>query len=190
MMVADVYDFDKTIFNGESGTYFYLFELRRHPRFLLNIPGHILTLIKFGLGIISTEKFKEAFYSPLTSVDVDEETKLFWEKYAYKINPYFVNRDKSIKTIVCSASPVFQIKPICDTLGVDLIVATEFDPKSGKAIGLNCKDEEKIRRMEKYLSEYTIRDVYTDNLKSDGPLLTLATRNKFHVIKGKVSKIN
>ncbi|MBR0349282.1 MAG: haloacid dehalogenase-like hydrolase [Clostridia bacterium] len=188
-MIADLYDFDKTIFNGESGTYFYLFELRRHPRFLLNIPWHIVTLIGFLLGIIPTEKFKEAFYGPLKTVDVEEETKLFWEKYAYKINPYFINRDKSVKTIVCSASPVFQIKPICDKLGVDLIVATEFDPKTGKAIGLNCKDGEKIVRMKKDAAEYTIRDVYTDNLKSDGPLLTLATRNKFHVVKGKVNKI-
>ncbi|MBR6531185.1 MAG: haloacid dehalogenase-like hydrolase [Clostridia bacterium] len=189
-MIADVYDFDKTIFNGESGTYFYLFELRRHPRFLLNIPGHIVTLIKFGLGIISTEKFKEAFYAPLKSVDCEEETKLFWQQHAHMINPYFLNRDRSVKTIVCSASPVFQIKPICDKLGVDLIVATEFDPKTGKAIGRNCKDEEKIERMKKYAPDYTIRDVYTDNLKSDGPLLTLATRNKYHVVKGKVTKIN
>ncbi|MEE0982028.1 MAG: HAD family hydrolase, partial [Acutalibacteraceae bacterium] len=88
-MIADLYDFDKTIFNGESGTYFYLFELRRHPRFLLNIPWHIVTLIGFLLGIIPTEKFKEAFYGPLKTVDVEEETKLFWEKYVNKINPYF-----------------------------------------------------------------------------------------------------
>lgn len=189
-MIADVYDFDKTIFNGESGTYFYLFELRRHPRFLLNIPRHIVTLIGFALGKIPTEKFKEAFYSPLTTVDVEEETKLFWEKYEYKINPYFINRDKSVRTIVCSASPVFQIKPICDKLGVDLIVATEFDPKTGTAIGPNCKDDEKIVRMKKQAAEYTIRDVYTDNLKSDGPLLTLATRDKYHVVKGKLNKIN
>lgn len=189
-MIADLYDFDKTIFNGESGTYFYLFELRRHPRFLLNIPRHMVTLIRFALGKISTEKFKEAFYSPLTTVDVEEETKLFWEKYAHRINPYFINRDKSVRTIVCSASPVFQIKPICDKLGVDLIVATEFDPKTGKAIGLNCKDGEKIVRMKKQAAGYTIRDVYTDNLKSDGPLLTLATRDKYHVVKGKLNKIN
>lgn len=189
-MIADLYDFDKTIFNGESGTYFYLFELRRHPRFLLNLPGHIITLIKFSLGKISTEKFKETFYGPLKSVDCEKETKLFWEKYEHKINPYFLNRDKSVKTIVCSASPVFQIKPICDKLGVDLIVATEFDPKTGKAIGLNCKDGEKIERMKKDAAGYTIRDVYTDNLKSDGPLLTLATRDKYHVVKGKTTKIN
>lgn len=189
-MIADLYDFDKTIFNGESGTYFYLFELRRHPRFLLYFPWHIIMLIGFLLGIIPTEKFKEAFYSPLKTVDCEKETKLFWEKYAYKINPYFLNRDKSVKTIVCSASPVFQIKPICDTLGVDMIVATEFDVKTGKAIGLNCKDGEKIERMKKQAPDYIIRDVYTDNLKSDGPLLTLATRNQYHVVKGKVTKIN
>lgn len=189
-MLADVYDFDKTIFNGESGTYFYLFELRRHPRFLLYFPWHLINLIGFLVGIVPTEKFKEVFYSPLKSVDVEKETTLFWQKYAHRINPYFVNRDSSVKTIVCSASPVFQIKPICDKLGVDLIVATEFDPKTGKAIGKNCKDDEKIERMKKQAAEYTIRDVYTDNLKSDGPLLTLATRNKYHVVKGKVTKIN
>lgn len=189
-MIADLYDFDKTIFNGESGTYFYFFEVRRHPKILRYLPSQIMTVIKLGLGKVTMEEFKEAFYAPLTLVDYKKETELFWKKYAYKINPYFINRDKSVKTIVCSASPVFQIKPICDTLGVDLIVATEIDPKTGKSIGLNCKDGEKVERMKKYADEYTIRDVYTDNLKSDGPLLTLATGNKYHVVKGKVNKIN
>ena len=81
-------------------------------------------------------------------------------------------------------------KGICERIGIKHYLATEFDPKTGKAIGLNCKDGEKIVRMKKDAAEYTIRDVYTDNLKSDGPLLTLATRNKFHVVKGKVNKIN
>ncbi len=190
MLIADVYDFDKTVFNGESGTYFYLFCVKRHPEFLRYIPKQILTLIKWQSKRITTEKFKEVFYSPLTEIDCESEINLFWQEHADKINPWFRDRDKSVKTIICSASPVFQIKPICDALGVDLIVATEFDTKKGKAIGLNCKDEEKVKRMKIDASEYTIRDVYTDNLKSDGPLLTLATRYKFHVVKGKVNKIN
>ena len=44
--------------------------------------------------------------------------------------------------------------------------------------------------MKKQAADYVIRDVYTDNLKSDGPLLTLATRNQYHVVKGEVIKIN
>ncbi len=189
-MLADVYDFDKTVFNGESGTYLYLFCIKRHPQFLRYVPKQILTLIKWQLKKITTEEFKEVFYAPLTTVDYEKETELFWQKYAYKINPWFKERDKSVKTIICSASPVFQIKPICDALGVDLIVATQIDLKTGKAVGLNCKDGEKIVRMKAQAAEYTVRDVYTDNLKSDGPLLTLATRNKYHVVKGKLNKIN
>ncbi len=189
-MIADVYDFDKTIFNGESGTYFYFFCIRRHPQFIRYLPKQIATLIKWQLKKITTEEFKEVFYSPLTKIDCETEIKLFWQKYAYKINPWFHERDKSVKTIICSASPVFQIKPICDTLGVDLIVATEIDTKTGKAIGLNCKDDEKVKRMNRDAPDYTVRDVYTDNLKSDGPLLSLATRNKYHIVKGKVNKIN
>ncbi len=189
-MIADVYDFDKTIYNGESGTAFYFFCIRRHPQFIRYLPKQVLTLIKWQLKKISTEEFKEIFYAPLREIEWEEETELFWQKYARKINPWFKDRDKSVKTIICSASPVFQIKPICDTLGVDLIVATEIDLKTGKAVGLNCKDEEKVVRMKRDAAEYTVRDVYTDNLKSDGPLLTLATRNKYHVVKGKVNKIN
>ncbi len=185
-MLADLYDFDKTVFNGESGSEFWLFCLKRHPSIIRFIPKQAFGL--FGHYVfhkISKKRSKELFYSYLKAIDAEKEAELFWQKKAVKMNDWFKPLEHDVKTVVCSASPVFQIKPICDKLGVDLLVATKMNPLTGLIDGENCKNTEKVRRLEKEAADYEFRDVYTDNLTSDRPILELAARNKFHIQNGK-----
>lgn len=189
-MIADLYDFDKTVFNGESGSEFWLFCLKRHPSIIRFLPKQAVGL--FGHYVfhkISKKHSKELFYSYLKAIDAEKEAELFWQEKAVKMNEWFRPREHDVKTVVCSASPVFQIKPICDKLGVDLLVATRMNPSTGLIKGKNCKNREKVRRLEEEADGYEFRDVYTDNLISDGPILELATRNKFHIQNGKRSRI-
>ena len=44
-MIADLYDFDKTVFNGESGSEFWLFCLKRHPRIIKYLPKQLKGLL-------------------------------------------------------------------------------------------------------------------------------------------------
>lgn len=189
-MIADLYDFDKTVFNGESGSEFWLFCLKRHPSIIRFLPKQAVGL--FGYYVfrkISKKHSKELFYSYLKAIDAEKEAELFWQENAVKMNEWFRPREHDVKTVVCSASPVFQIKPICDKLGVDLLVATRMNPSTGLIKGKNCKNTEKVRRLEEEAADYEFRDVYTDNLISDGPILELAMRNKFHIQNGKRSRI-
>lgn len=189
-MKADLYDFDKTIFNGESGSEFYLFCLVRNPKIIRYFPRQIKYAFRhFVTHTATLGEMKEAFYACLEAIDADKQAELFWQKNYHRINKWFLSRDKSVATIVCSASPLFQIKPVCDRLGVDLIIATDIDKSSGKLNGENCKGEEKIKRIKKAADEYTIRDAYTDNPVSDAPLLSLATRDKYLVTNGKIKKL-
>ena len=121
--------------------------------------------------------------------DAEKEAELFWQEKADRMNDWFNPREHDVKTVVCSASPVFQIKPICDRLGVDLLIATRMNPSTGLIEGENCKSTEKVSRLKKEAADYEFRDVYTDNLVSDGPILELATRKKIHVQGGKRSEI-
>lgn len=189
-MLADLYDFDKTVFNGESGSEFYLYCLMRNLKMWKFLPSQLRYIFRYAvLRKITMEQCKEKLYSSISVIDGEKAAKLFWEKNESRINNWFKPKEHDVKTIVCSASPVFQIKPICDKLGVDLLISTDIDVKTGKLSGMNCKGEEKKRRIASEASDYTIRDVYTDNLKSDAPLLSLATRYKYHVSKGKITRI-
>lgn len=189
-MIADLYDFDKTVFRGESGSEFWFFCLKKHPSIIRYLPKQFAGF--FGHYVfhnISKKKSKELFYSYLRSIDAEKEAELFWQKNSKKINNWFDPKSHDVATIICSASPFFQIRPICEKLGVNLLIATEMDPKTGKISGENCKGEEKVHRIKLAAPEFKIRDSYTDNLVSDKPLLDMATRDKYHVKKGVASKI-
>ncbi len=189
-MLADLYDFDKTVFRGESGSEFWLFCLKRHPSIIRYLPKQAVGFLgHYVLHIVGKKRSKELFYSYLKSIDAHREAELFWHKNADRINGWFKPKEHDVKTVVCSASPVFQIKPICDRLGVDLLIATKMDIKTGLIEGENCKGEEKVSRIKAEASDFEFRDVYTDNLVSDKPILDLSTRYKYHVEDGRLSEI-
>ena len=148
-MLADLYDFDKTVFDGESGE-FWLFCLKRHPSIIRFLPKQAAGL--FGHYVfrkISKKHSKELFYSYLKAIDAEKEAELFWQEKADRMNDWFNPREHDVKTVVCSASPVFQIKPICDRLGVDLLIATRMNTSTGLIEGENCKSTEKVSRLKK-----------------------------------------
>lgn len=183
-MVADLYDFDKTIFDGESGTAFWLFCLKRHPKIIKHLPAQLKGL--FGHYVfhkINKERSKELFYSYLPDINAENEAEIFWQKNSSKIFDWFP-LEKDVPIVVCSASPVFQIKPICDRLGVDTVIATRMNPKTGKITGPNCKGEEKVRRIKNELPDYDFRNAFSDNISSDAPMLALATGKKYQIKHG------
>ena len=189
-MLADLYDFDKTVFNGESGSEFWHFCLKRHPLIIRFLPKQAVGFFgRYVFHIMSQERSKELFYSYLKAIDAKKEAELFWQENAVKMNGWFKPIEHDVQTVVCSASPVFQIKPICDRLGVNLLVATKMDPATGLIDGKNCKGEEKVCRLKREATDYEFRDTYTDNLVSDKPILDLATRDKYHVENGSLTKI-
>lgn len=189
-MYADLYDFDKTVFNGESGTEFFLFCLKKQPHIAKFLPRQIFWAFRYYvLHNVTMEKFKENLYCCVKELDAKKMIELFWQENGNRINDWFINRDKSVPCIVCSASPYWQISPICEKLGVDIIIGTDLNPETAVITGKNCKGDEKLKFIEKYAPDYEIRDAYTDNIDGDAPLLSLATRNRYKVTKGKITKI-
>ena len=57
------YDFDKTIYDGDSSVDFYKFCLKKNKKVLLMLPIQIYGLILYILGIIEKTKFKEYVFS-------------------------------------------------------------------------------------------------------------------------------
>ena len=72
----NVYDFDETIYHGDSTRDFYLFCLKNYPKISKYLPMQGWYAIKFGLKIMPKTQFKEKFYSFLKGIpDVDAAVK-------------------------------------------------------------------------------------------------------------------
>ena len=84
--MINVYDFDKTIYDGDSSVDFYLFCLRKKPSIILLLPIMLFTYILYILGLKDKKCLKECFFSFLRKIDnIDEYIEEFWKKNTKKI---------------------------------------------------------------------------------------------------------
>ena len=186
-MIIDVFDFDGTIYDGDSTRDFLLYCLRCHPSLILMLPRLIASSILLALGRRDLAEFKGDIFSYIARrYSLSEEAERFWkeEKTQRKIGEWFRNREKTRPVVIASASPDFELKWAATLLQADLLICTECD-ESGRVKGRNCKSSEKIERIREKLGEFQVNEMYTDNAKADGPLLALA-RYGFIVTHGKV----
>lgn len=177
-MKVNLYDFDNTIYRGDSSTDFFFYALARKPIILSTVPKIIIRAIKYKLGIINKTKFKEANFAFLKYIDVDEYVESFWESHTQYIKNFYIGTDHS-QDIIISASPEFLLSPICDVLKVKGLIASKVDKHTGIFDGLNCHDEEKVKRLKKEYKNIKVTNAYSDS-KSDIPMLKLA-ENSFYI---------
>ena len=80
------YDFDGTIYDGDSSVDFYLFCLKKNKKILLQLPIQIYGVILYILGIIEKTQFKEYVFSFVKRIDnIDSYVKEFWDHNSKKI---------------------------------------------------------------------------------------------------------
>ena len=175
-MEANVYDFDKTIFNGDSTKKFYLHLLRNQPQIIIYLPKQFFYFIPFALKILSKTKFKEKFYSCFKLVNkIDREVERFWIKNIDGIKGWYYENQKE-EDVIISASPEFLLNPICERLGIKYLIASKVDKNTGKHDGLNCYGEEKVKRINKEIPNICINEFYSDSF-SDEPLAKIAKKS-------------
>ena len=188
-MIVDLYDFDKTLYPKDSTTDYWLFCLKKNPGLIKYLPKQIMSAVRFFAGKIELTEFKQEFFSFLPKIDADALAQEYWQKNGGRIFEWFKPAENDAVTVVGSASPEFEIRPILEKLGVDYIIATQVDTKTGKFLSKNCKGEEKVRRIKEQLGDCEFRNAYTDNIKSDEPMLSLA-KNRFMVKNGNAIQLN
>ena len=172
----NVYDFDKTIYDGDSTLDFYLFSLKKNPMLIRFLPVQIIGFIKYMFGLCPKLHFKEKFYSFLNGInDVDAMVDSFWNNKQSKIKAWYLE-GKNESDVVISASPEFLLIPICRRIGIKHLIASEVNKKTGVCEGENCYGEQKVLRFKKYFAdgrEGEINKFYSDSL-SDAPISLLA----------------
>ncbi|MBS7262441.1 MAG: HAD-IB family phosphatase [Eubacteriales bacterium] len=177
----NVYDFDKTILRGDSTTLFLAFLVRRQPSLLRFSPRCLAAWFRYLTGGVNKTAAKQRLFSIFSAVrDMDGAVRDFWEKGKNRVTQRYLLERKDTDVVV-SASPRFLIEPICTLLGVQTLIASEVDKKTGVFDGLNCYGEEKVRRFRDVFPDAEVERFYSDSL-SDAPMAALA-REAF-LVKG------
>lgn len=183
----NIYDFDNTIYAGDSSVDFIKYSLCHHP--FLTFIGIIKALKecfkylfkKSNLGQIKSELF--SFVKHIQ--DLDTYMQKYITKHKHNIKQFYWNNKKDSDVII-SASFDFIIKPFCEYIGVKNVIATKYDVKDGKIIGENCKGKEKVKRFRELYQDKEVMNAYSDSL-SDIPMFKLA-QNAYLVSKNEITK--
>ena len=171
----NVYDFDNTILRGDSTARFCAFCLRRYPAVWADLPGQAVNGLLFGLRIRKKQVFKQRLLSFLKRIpDVDAAVAGFWELNFSRIKAFY-RETRRPDDVVISASPEFLIRPACEKLGIQSVMGSPVDKRTGAFSGPNCHGEEKVRRFREVYPEAQIDDFYSDS-HSDDPLARIARR--------------
>ncbi|MDD3341510.1 MAG: HAD-IB family phosphatase [Bacilli bacterium] len=186
----DVYDFDGTIYKGDSSIDFMFFALGKNKKIWTLFFKYVWFTVLYMLHRISSSTYKQIFFSFLTKLEnVDDLVAEFWKKKQNKIASFFLKEvEKGNSIYVISASPTFLLKPFLSSFSNVSLIATVMDKKTGEIKGENCKGKEKIRRLNKEVGNASIHSFYTDSLH-DLPLVKLA-EHSFLVTNGVVEPFN
>lgn len=172
----NVFDFDKTIYDGDSTTHFCIFIAKRHPKVILSFICALPTVFRYKFGKISKTEMKERLYKAFSCVsDMNGEVERFWEKHFKRIEKWYLEIKKP-DDVVISASPEFLLQIPIEKLGIGTLIGSRVDMKSGKYEGLNCYGEEKVKRFAEHFGEgyLSLSDNFYSDSYSDSPMARIS----------------
>lgn len=179
----NVYDFDNTVYAGESIVDFYIFLLKKNPRLLLLLPKILTMLVRYKMCRISSEELIETAQKYAAQlIDYARDKALvseFWNKNRHKIKNFYLENKKP-DDVILSANYDFLIEELCRSLGVRHVIASKADLNAGKIEKL-CFGEMKPKMFRECFPDGKIDCFYTDSM-NDRPMFELA--DKVYIVKG------
>ncbi|MDD2519294.1 MAG: haloacid dehalogenase-like hydrolase [Bacilli bacterium] len=180
-MTVNLYDFDGTIYDGDSTLDFYFYCLRKQKALIRYLPIQLFYTGLYFIKVINKKKWKEKFFIFLKGIDnIEIMVNSFWDLNYHKIKNWYLNKNRS-NDIIISASPEFLLKEITLKIEVKGLIATIVDLKTGKFLSENCYGEEKVKRLLTDIPNVVVEEAYTDTY-SDEPIIKLA--QKGYLVKG------
>ena len=171
-----VFDFDNTIYDGESSLDFFIFCLKRKKSLVTHLPSVIFNLIRYKTGRVGIEaiypfcsKMMKVFFE--NSADARTLLKLFWDENSSKLRSNMLALI-SANDVIISASPRFLLEGIKDRLKAQTLICTETD--RDRVIFL-CYGKNKVNAFDKQLCGAHIDEFYTDSM-NDEPMMRRAKR--------------
>ena len=174
----NVYDFDGTIYNGDSTIDFYIFCLLHNFRIIKCLPHQIKFFILYKLHLCNKKKFKEEFFCFLKALDdIELIIDCFWKQNFSKIKKWYLKNKKNSDVII-SASPEFLLIKLKPILNINCIIGSIVDKNTGCFISENCYGYEKVKRFKILFKDSIPEEFYTDS-KSDLPMVNFSKKAFF-----------
>ena len=172
----NVFDFDNTIYDGETLVDFILYYVKRDIKIWKYIPKLIIIAIKDATHLFTVEEaikayasFLEGYYVHIDTIE--EDVKKFWDENEKKIKPWYneVRRDDDI---IVSGSTDFLLDEIMHRMGIKNYVGSSIDKKTGKFKRL-CFLENKVKIFNELYPDAHIDNFYTDSM-NDRSMMDIA----------------
>lgn len=179
-----VYDFDNTIYNGESTFDYFLYCMCRHPRLVRWFFTMLHGLVRYKLCLVSRQELltlaEKCMRSMLAACpDYKELAETFWDKNMRKIKKFYLERRQE-DDVIMTASFDFLIEPCMRRLGLTNVCCSSADLQTGKITRL-CFRENKPACFAQLFPDAAADTFYTDSL-NDRPMMLFA-ENSF-LVKG------
>lgn len=179
-----VFDFDNTIYDGESGLDLFLHFLRLDTKGVFKyIPKFFKGFIKYKNGVITIDEVINKYgtflkeYCAGFADDMEKEFVRFWDLNEHKIKEFYRDIHKA-DDIIVSACPESLLKIMCDRLGINNYICSKVNFSTGDIQQICYKDKKVALFKEKY-GDVQIDEFYTDSV-SDLPMIEIS-RNAYMV---------
>lgn len=187
---VNVYDFDNTIYDGETLVDFILYYIKTDRKIWKYVPKLIIIAIKDALHLFTVEQAIEAYASFLEGYyvnlgDTTQNVIKFWDKNEKKIKPWYSKVQKE-SDIIVSGSTDFILDEIMKRMGIKHYIGSSIDKETGKFIRL-CFLENKVKAFYEIYPDKHIENFYTDSM-NDKAMMDIAD-NVYLVKKNKITKI-
>lgn len=155
------FDFDKTIYKKDSSIQFYLYLVYRHPYLVCHLIVFSVYYLLYVLKLKNKKETKEKMFSIVKYIsDIDYEVNRFWHNK--HLERWYLAMQKD-NDIVISASPLFLLEDFTKRMGINNIIATNIDKKTGKIIDKNIYGIEKVNAYKKIYKNKKLDKFYTDS---------------------------
>ncbi len=186
-----VFDFDNTIYDGESGFDIFLYYLKKDPKGVAKfVPKFMEGFLKYKRHKITIDEVKTEYSSYIKEYfarieNIEQDFENFWDINEKNIKNFYRKIQKE-DDIIVSACPYCLLSVMTNRLGVKNVISSELDAKTGE-IGEICYHENKVKMFKKVYGDAEIDEFYTDSV-SDKPLMDMA-KTVFLVDGDKLIKI-
>lgn len=185
----NVFDFDNTIYNGESAVDYAFYMIRHNKKIIRFIPTILLSLAGYKLCLLSKEKLESIINKVFDGVmdgkvSFKDFVEPFWESHSNKLNSTILKRIKPGDVII-SAGPVFLLEGITEIIKTDKIVGSELDFDKRRITWFNFGDN-KVKRYRQLYGDNTVDAFYTDSYYDKD--MMMISRDVYIVKRGRIVK--
>ena len=186
----NVYDFDNTIYDGESGVHMFFYYLKKRPGLVRFAPQVFRGVIDYKRGRVNFDQAIQRVGGVLRPFlegikDYAADARDFWDKHERRLRPFYRQMHRPDDLII-SASPEQSLREICARLGVAHYIGSVINEETS-TLEFACFRENKVKAFRERYPGREIDVFYTDSM-NDKPLMDIA-RQVFLVKKKGITQI-